>query len=103
MFKNQVWNLGNLDSILSEGLKNTKIRGVTRPYLYVGTWKSLFGWHKEDMDLYSINYLHTGAPKQWYSVDISSNEDFGTLTNFRKICKKKVSFSKLTLFSIFET
>jgi hypothetical protein len=44
----------------SEGLKGTKLEGVTSPYIYVGTWKAMFGWHKEDMDLYSINYVHTG-------------------------------------------
>ena len=57
------------------------IPGVTQPYLYVGVWRSLFGWHKEDVDLYSINYLHYGAPKFWYSVDLDSNEDFEHLAN----------------------
>ena len=49
---------------------------MTAPYIYVGTWKAMFGWHKEDMDLYSINYLHTGAPKYWYGVDLTSNDTF---------------------------
>lgn len=43
-----------------DGLPDTKLDGVTSPYIYVGTWKAMFGWHKEDMDLYSINYLHLG-------------------------------------------
>lgn len=54
---------------------------MTNPYLYIGVWRSLFGWHKEDMDLYSINYLHVGKPKFWYSIDLDYNEDFEELAN----------------------
>lgn len=68
MDKNIPWNLSELDTILTEGLSN-RLSGINVPYLYVGGWKTMFGWHKEDYDLYSINYLHYGAPKVWYSID----------------------------------
>lgn len=62
-------------------MQSDNIPGVTQPYLYVGVWRSLFGWHKEDVDLYSINYLHYGKPKFWYSIDLDSNEKFEKLAN----------------------
>ncbi|KAK2488420.1 LOW QUALITY PROTEIN: hypothetical protein MC885_003279 [Smutsia gigantea] len=64
------WNLGHLGTIqdLMEQECGLVIVGVKTPYLYFGMWQTAFAWHTEDMDLYSINYLHFGAPKSWYAV-----------------------------------
>jgi jumonji domain-containing protein 2 len=61
------WNLADLDSLLKDAAP-VLIKGVTYPYCYVGTWKSIFCWHKEDLDLSAINYLHEGHEKYWYGI-----------------------------------
>ena len=62
------WNLNKLDTML-QLIENT-LPGITKSMLYVGMWKAMFAFHKEDMDLYSINYLHKGAPKLWYAIPV---------------------------------
>ena len=46
---------------------------------------STFCWHYEDLMLFSINYAHWGAPKQWYCVPESDRE------KFEKAVKQKAS------------
>lgn len=60
------WNVAKLENLLD--VLGTKVPGVNTAYLYLGMWKATFAWHLEDVDLYSINYIHFGAPKQWYSI-----------------------------------
>lgn len=68
LFNNRIksWNVAHLPNLLD--LMDAKLPGVNDAYLYAGLWKATFAWHLEDQDLYSINYIHFGAPKQWYSI-----------------------------------
>ncbi|KAI0099297.1 hypothetical protein GGR51DRAFT_535561 [Nemania sp. FL0031] len=70
------WNLNKLPNLLD--VLGTKVPGVNTAYLYLGMWKATFAWHLEDVDLYSINYLHFGAPKQWYSISQGDARRFET-------------------------
>ncbi|KZV82646.1 JmjC-domain-containing protein [Exidia glandulosa HHB12029] len=64
------WNVAHLPSLLTRLLPrdNNSLPGVNTPYLYFGMWRATFAWHVEDMDLFSINYIHFGAPKHWYAI-----------------------------------
>ncbi|THU98588.1 JmjC-domain-containing protein [Dendrothele bispora CBS 962.96] len=66
----QEWNVAHLESELSRLLPSSDrgLPGVNTPYLYWGMWRATFAWHVEDMDLFSINYIHFGAPKFWYAI-----------------------------------
>ncbi|AGO13977.1 AaceriAGR117Cp [[Ashbya] aceris (nom. inval.)] len=70
----QEWNVSRLPNLLDH--LEEKVPGVNQPYLYAGLWKASFAWHLEDQDLYSINYLHFGAPKQWYSIPQEDSHKF---------------------------
>ncbi|XP_054162658.1 lysine-specific demethylase 4C-like [Oppia nitens] len=99
------FNINNLNTCLdmineSYGIK---IMGVNTAYLYFGMWKSAFAWHTEDMDLYSINFLHFGAPKSWYSIPPEHGKRVERLANgfFPNSYKQCPAFlrHKMTLIS----
>ncbi|KAJ2842084.1 hypothetical protein IWW36_006039, partial [Coemansia brasiliensis] len=68
------WNIRNLPGLLRQ--IGQRMPGVNDPYLYLGMWKATFAWHVEDMDLYSINYIHFGEPKSWYAIPIDARSRF---------------------------
>ncbi|KAJ1521802.1 hypothetical protein ONE63_003437 [Megalurothrips usitatus] len=60
------FNLSKLGTILDT--YPDVIPGLGYPFLYVGAKHASFAWHVEDACLYSINYLHFGAPCVWFFV-----------------------------------
>ncbi|KAK3200750.1 hypothetical protein Dsin_024165 [Dipteronia sinensis] len=64
------WNLNNFPRLPGSLLsyESGDISGVLVPWLYIGMCFSSFCWHVEDHHLYSLNYMHWGAPKMWYGV-----------------------------------
>eukprot|EP00939_MAST-03C_sp_MAST-3C-sp1_P002788 g2788.t1 len=76
------WDLSRLDSVLRKGLTQSErnaLKGVATPSLYCGLWGSAFAWHTEDKELNSVNYIHYGAPKVWYSVSPANARRFEAL------------------------
>ncbi|EIW69101.1 hypothetical protein TREMEDRAFT_31415, partial [Tremella mesenterica DSM 1558] len=70
------WNVSCLPNLLNRCNLTKQLPGVNTPYLYFGMWGATFAWHVEDMDLFSINYIHFGAPKFWYAVPQVQAERF---------------------------
>ncbi|KAL9165361.1 hypothetical protein ABFS82_06G165900 [Erythranthe guttata] len=75
---NSPWNLqviarspGSLTRFMPDD-----IPGVTSPMVYIGMLFSWFAWHVEDHELHSLNFLHIGSPKTWYSVPGDCAFDF---------------------------
>lgn len=64
-------NMHRLGGILPEVKRDNSSKygtggqGIWKPMLYLGMWASIFCWHKEDSDMYSISFLHRGANKHW--------------------------------------
>ncbi|CAF1330441.1 unnamed protein product [Rotaria sordida] len=100
-----IWNINHLGTILDDLVteQGMKIQGVNTAYLYFGMWKASFAWHTEDMELYSINYLHFGAPKQWYIIPPSYGRKFEQFaaSRFPSLARRCPAFlrHKMTIIS----
>jgi len=70
------WNVAKLANQTLLQYLGADVEGVNVPYLYFGMWKAMFAWHTEDMDLFSINYLHYGEPKRWYVIPEAERHRF---------------------------
>ncbi|KAG6545509.1 hypothetical protein Mapa_013111 [Marchantia paleacea] len=75
---NSPWNVNNFPKLEGSVLRlvHENIPGVMVPWLYIGMLFSSFCWHYEDHCFYSVNYLHCGEPKSWYSVPGHASDAF---------------------------
>ncbi|KAI6204949.1 hypothetical protein M3Y94_00736700 [Aphelenchoides besseyi] len=60
------FNLNSLGSFLDD--VDLSFPGVSDPYLYFGSYRTVFAFHIEDANLLSLNYQHFGEPKIWYAI-----------------------------------
>ncbi|KAK2496853.1 LOW QUALITY PROTEIN: hypothetical protein MC885_002242 [Smutsia gigantea] len=60
-------HLGTIQDLLEHDCE-VVVEGINIPYLCFGIWQTAFVRHTEDMELYSLNLLHFGAPKLWYTA-----------------------------------
>ncbi|KAL3919680.1 MAG: hypothetical protein SGILL_003633, partial [Bacillariaceae sp.] len=66
------------------------INGINVPWMYYGSLFTTFCWHNEDSYLYSINYHHKGAPKQWYGVPGTQKDADGLEKVFKSYLSMKM-------------
>jgi jumonji domain-containing protein 2 len=64
------FNVNRLDCMLKKC--GVDLPGVTQPMIYVGMFRSFFSFHTEDLNMFSINFLHRGSAKMWYAIPASA-------------------------------
>ncbi|CAK77676.1 unnamed protein product (macronuclear) [Paramecium tetraurelia] len=98
----QLGNLSNINkncnSIFQVLQEKSEMSGISVPWLYLGMKYANFCWHKEDLNLNSMNYMHAGAPKTWYAIPPSHSEKF--LQYFNKKYEKERIHNPRLLYDI---
>ncbi|KAG7348558.1 JmjC domain hydroxylase [Nitzschia inconspicua] len=91
-YKETWWNLNNIPNTPDSVLRHVKvgINGINVPWMYYGSLFTTFCWHNEDNYLYSINYHHHGAPKQWYGVPGTQKDADGLEKVFKSYLSMKM-------------
>ncbi|EOA26662.1 hypothetical protein CARUB_v10022740mg [Capsella rubella] len=67
-YRTSGWNLNNMPKLPGSLLSLEDCKSVCVPRLSVGMCLSSQFWKTEKERLYSLCYLHVGAPRVWYSV-----------------------------------
>ncbi|XP_065874080.1 putative lysine-specific demethylase JMJ16 isoform X2 [Euphorbia lathyris] len=80
-YLNSGWNLNCTSRLLLSLLsfESFKTSDVSVPKLKIGMCFSSSCWKVEDHHLYSLCYMHLGAPKIWYGIPRSCNANFEAL------------------------
>mmetsp|Transcript_37857 Transcript_37857/g.43239 ORF Transcript_37857/g.43239 Transcript_37857/m.43239 type:complete len:663 (-) Transcript_37857:188-2176(-) len=91
-YKETWWNLNNIPCAPDSVLRHLRvgINGINVPWMYFGCLFSTFCWHNEDNYLYSINYHHRGAPKQWYGIPGTKRDAEGLEKVFKRYLSMKM-------------
>jgi len=91
-YKETWWNTNNIPWAPDSVLRHVKvgINGINVPWMYYGSLFTTFCWHNEDNYLYSINYHHRGAPKQWYGVPGTKKDAEGLEKVFKNYLSMKM-------------
>ena len=89
------WDLRHLSSCLSDGMGGVGLSGINMPYLYFGSFRTIFAWHVEDYNMSSINFQHLGSPKVWYGVSRRVAFNSQDHRKFENYVKQKYPFKSL--------